>query len=104
MSAAQRATLDMKERRLKMNYQEYYLIAKNVKKQLEEKVRQSEIALKRFDSYGKSDMGLTPNFVREMQEFKTAKNNFENAFNDLRNFNSNFVKIFKKEIRAERNK
>jgi hypothetical protein len=92
----------MKERRHKMDYQEYYKIAKETKKRMEEKVSQAEKALKEFNSYGKSDMGLTPDFVKNKEEYKIAKQNFENVFNDLRNFNSNFVKVFKKEIRDER--
>lgn len=58
--------------------------------------------LKSFDSYGKTEMGLTPDHVKAMPEWQQAKKEFDLALAQLRNFNGWYVKAFKKEIAAER--
>lgn len=79
-----------------------YIIQKQVKQSLENDVEQAEEALKEFDKYGKGDMGLTPDFVRSMPEYKKAKADFDKAFIIMQKFNQQFVKQFKKEIAKER--
>ena len=79
-----------------------YTIQKQVKQSLENDVKQAEKALEEFDKYGKGDMGLTPDFVRAMPEWKKAKAEFDKAFTIMQKFNQQFVKQFKKEIAKER--
>lgn len=79
-----------------------YIIQKQVKQSLENDVEQAGKALKEFDKYGKGDMGLTPDFVKAMPEYRKAKAEFDSAFQVLRKFNQQFVKQFKKEIAKER--
>lgn len=81
-----------------MNYEE----AKAYKLTLEALNNAANDALKGFDKYGKSDMGMTPDFVKAMPEFKAAKLAFDISLNNLRNFNGKFNKVFKKEIAEER--
>ena len=81
-----------------MNFQE----AKAYKAQLENLLDFADKRLKAFDSYGKSPMGLTPDHVKAMPEWKEAKMAFEIAFQNLRNFNAKYTKAFKKEIQEER--
>jgi len=47
-------------------------------------------------------MGLTPDHIKAMPEWKAAKHNYQVAFEKLRKFNAVFVKKFKKELAAER--
>ncbi len=79
-----------------------YNLAKQAKIALESALDSAGKSLKAFDSYGKSAMGMTPDFVKAMPEWKQAKQNFDKAFAELRAFNGWFVKEFKKEIAAER--
>ena len=59
--------------------------------------------LKIFEEiYGKDSMGLLPDHVRVLPEYKEAKRTFDKSFAELRNFNAWFTKIFKKEYMAER--
>ena len=84
----------------KMNTQ--FTIAKQSKKALETALDVADKALKAFDSYGKSEMGMTPDHVKAMPEWQQAKKDFDLAFAQLRNFNGWYVKTFKKEIAQER--
>lgn len=77
-------------------------IAKQSKRALEVALDSACDALKAFDSYGKSEMGMTPDHVKAMPEWKEAKRCFDVAFQSLRNFNGWFNKAFKKEINEER--
>ena len=79
-----------------------YIIQKQVKQRLENEVEQAGKVLKEFDKYGKTDIGLAPDFVKAMPEYKKAKADFDNAFQVLQKFNQQFVKQFKKEIAKER--
>ena len=81
-----------------MTYQE----AKTYKQILENKNNHDSKILQKFDKYGKSNMGLTPESVKIMPEFKQAKEEFNKSFNDLRNFNAVFIKTFKKECAKDR--
>jgi hypothetical protein len=79
-----------------------FIIAKQSKKALEDCLDIADKALKAFDSYGKSEMGMTPDHVKAMPEWQAAKKDFDQAFAQLRNFNGWYVKTFKKEIAQER--
>lgn len=79
-----------------------YNISKQVKRNLENELEKAEKVLKEFDKYGKGDMGLTPDSVKAMPEYRKAKAEFDSAFQVLRKFNQQFVKQFKKEIARER--
>lgn len=84
-----------------MNYQE----AKAYKSNLEAINDAASIALQEFDKLGKSSMGMTPDHVKAMPEYQAAKKAYDISFNNLRNFNGQFMKVFKKEVKEEqRNK
>ena len=51
---------------------------------------------------GTGPMGLTPDEVKFSPEYRNAKKAVDAAFAALRNFNGKYVKVFKNEIRAER--
>ena len=76
--------------------------AKQSKAMLEYSLDAADKALKAFDKYGKSEMGMTPDFVKAMPEWQQSKKEYDKAFAELRNFNGWYVKTFKKEISAER--
>ena len=76
--------------------------AKQGKAILENALDAADKALKAFDKYGKNEMGMTPDHVKEMPEWQQAKKEFDKAFSELRNFNGWYLKTFKKEIAAER--
>lgn len=80
----------------------FFNVAKQSKAMLESALDDADKALKAFDQYGKSEMGLTPDFVRAMPEWQQAKKEFDKAFAELRAFNGWYVKTFKKEIAADR--
>lgn len=50
-------------------------------------------------SFPKSKNGLTPDHVKESEEYQKAKFDYEASFSKLRAFNTYFVKTFKKETR-----
>ena len=50
-----------------------FIIAKQSKKAMETALDVADKALKAFDSYGKSEMGLTPDHVKAMPEWQKAK-------------------------------
>ena len=50
-----------------------FIIAKQSKKALETALDVADKALKAFDSYGKSEMGMTPDHVKAMPEWQKAK-------------------------------
>lgn len=78
-----------------------YLDAKTYKQALYTKNTKASEALKEFDKYGKSSIGMTPDHVKAMPEWQAAKRDFDLSFAELRNFNGWFAKTFKKEIRKE---
>jgi hypothetical protein len=86
-----------------MTYEE----AKAYGKVLEDKNNADSNRLKQFEitykeDFEKSVMGLTPDHIKALPEWKEAKKAFEKSFVELRNFNGWFVKQFKKEYAAER--
>ena len=81
-----------------MTYEE----AKIHKQTLENKNSHDSDILKKFEQYGKSSMGLTPESVKILPEFQQAKQEFNKSFSELRNFNAYFTKTFKKEYAKER--
>lgn len=85
-----------------MNYQE----AKVYKANLEAINDAASKALQAFDSLGKSEMGMTPDHVKAMPEYQATKKAYDISFNNLRNFNGQFMKVFmkvfKKEVQADR--
>lgn len=81
-----------------MTYQE----AKNTKATLESEVSVCETTLKSLTQGHKNSMGLTPDHIKALPEYKSAKLAFDQAFKNLQNFNSYFIKTFKKEINQER--
>lgn len=84
-----------------MNYQE----AKAYKANLEAINDAASKALQAFDSLGKSSMGMTPDHIKAIPEYQAAKKAYDISFNNLRNFNGQFMKVFKKEVKEEqRNK
>jgi hypothetical protein len=82
---------------IKMTYEE----AKAYKQQLDEK---SKIDSDLLNSFEKNSMGMTPDHIRETTEWKKAKQSSEKSFSELKNFNSWFMKNFKKEYAADRRK
>lgn len=83
-----------------MNYEE----AKKHSKELNEKVNLYVNELKKFDELGLTEIGLTPDHVRALPEWKITKKNFDESFAELRNFNTWFVKTYKKEILEDKRK
>jgi hypothetical protein len=81
-----------------MTYQE----ACTLKKQLEIETDRASENLRAFDKFGKSSIGTTPDFVRDMPEWRMAKRQFDIAFKNQREFNQKFVKQFKKQISENR--
>lgn len=81
-----------------MTYEE----AKLHKENLETKNKMYSDKLKEFDKYGEGVMGMTPDHVRAMPEWKRAKAECEMSFAQLRHFNGWFVKTFKKEYAKDR--
>lgn len=55
-----------------------------------------------MDRFPKGPMGLTPDSVKAIPEWKAAKMEADQAFATLRAINAFIVKYFKKESRAER--
>lgn len=78
-----------------------YLDAKTYKQALYTKNDKASEALKEFDKYGKSSMGMTPEHVKARPEWQAAKHAYDVSFAELRAFNQWFVKTFKKEIKSE---
>jgi hypothetical protein len=75
------------------------------------KARQAELiavwtetsrAWKAVPGAGTGPMGLTPDAVKFGPEYRAAKRAYEIAAAELRAFDSQFVKRFKAELRAER--
>ena len=62
----------------------------------------------RLNTFPRGEMGLTPDDVQNSKEYKLAKQNYNNAFKKLQNFNKKSSKEFlrreSKERRANRGK
>lgn len=59
-------------------------------------------ASKEINKFEKGDMGLTPDHVRKSPEYQKAKKEYDDSFKKLREFNSWFLKEFKKEYAQDR--
>ena len=70
--------------------------------QLEGEVSRLEKALKALEGDERTPMGLTPAHIKATPEWQATKKAFGIAFSNLRNFNGQFVKHFKKELKLER--
>jgi len=66
----------------------------------EEEVYSAKQKLKNIEGVSKGSMGLTPDEVKNSEEYKTAKANLDFAFRRLQNFNAMYVKRWAKEIKA----
>lgn len=75
--------------------------AKTYKQELEKK---NDIDSNLLQTFEKNELGMTPDHIRELPEWKKAKQTFEQSFAELRNFNKWFMKKFKKEYAADRRK
>lgn len=72
-------------------------------KQMQETLWQRMTSLgENLNTFPKGPMGLTPDTVKASPEFKLAKRNFNQAFEQLRMFNKFYLKTFKAEIKADR--
>ena len=78
-----------------------YLDAKTYKEALYAKNDKASEELQAFDKLGKSEMGMTPDHVKAMPEWKAAKRAYDVSFAELRAFNGWFNKTFKAEIKKE---
>jgi hypothetical protein len=66
---------------------------------LEQEVSTASASLQIFP---RGAMGLTPDHVRATPEWRAANGRFKKAFAALRAFNAVYVKMFKKELIAQR--
>lgn len=81
------------------NFQE----AKETRNDLEAAYSLASKQLKEFLSiYPATPIGLTPDYVKEMPEYKTLKESVDHAFSKLQSYNQGFVKKYKKELAQER--
>jgi hypothetical protein len=63
----------------------------------------AKAASERLNAFPKTGpMGLTPDSVKSSPAYRRAKADFDTAFRRLQNFNVQFTRAFKAEIRAER--
>jgi hypothetical protein len=81
-----------------MDYQQ----AKIERDRLEAAQRAAFQTLRAIPGYGSGAMGMTPDAVKATPEWQAAANANGRAFRALQDFNRDFVKRFRKEIRASR--
>lgn len=67
--------------------------AKELKKKLNDECDEASKKLREFE---RVELGLTPDHIRDTQEWQEADKRFKLAFADLRKFNAWFVKEFRK--------
>jgi len=68
------------------------------KKILNEKV---DYYSKRLNEFPSSKIGLIDETVRNSKDYIEVKNNYEKSFSELRNFNSWFVKEFRRKRKSK---
>ena len=73
--------------------------ALKLREQIEEKVNLKSKVLK---SYPKNDMGMVIESIRQTEEYKKDKNEFQEAFSRLQRINKIITKDFNKEYKAYR--
>jgi hypothetical protein len=56
----------------------------------------------KLNTFEKGEIGLTPDHIKALPEWKEIKRLYDNSFDELRKFNDYFVKTFKKEYAMER--
>lgn len=78
-----------------------YERAKNVQFLLEERLRECKDV---FLDFPKNKFGFTTDKVRYSREYREATRNYENAHRALLQFNDEFYRQFKAEIRQEKSK
>jgi hypothetical protein len=81
-----------------MDYQQ----AKIERDGLEAAQRNAFAILRAIPGYGSGSMGMTPDAVKATPEWQAAASANGRAFAALQTFNRDFVKRFRKEIRADR--
>lgn len=81
-----------------MDYQQ----AKSERDRLEAAQRAAFEVLRAIPGYGTGSMGMTPDAIRATPEWQSAASANGRAFAALQTFNRDFVKRFRKEIRADR--
>lgn len=76
-----------------------YLICKQLTSKAE---MEYSDATKEINKYPKNTVGLTPDSVRNTQEWKKSKYRLDKAFTELKYFNSMLTKVYKAEYRKDR--
>lgn len=76
-----------------------YAIAKQISVELHAEHRRASDILAGFP---RAANGLTPDAIKFSAEFRQAKQAYEVAFYNLRQFNATYTRTFKKELAAER--
>jgi len=71
-------------------------VLRAAKKQLEAELDSASNALRSIKGVGSGLMGLTPDSVKQSQEFIDAKNQYDRAFAQLRAFNGRYGKELRK--------
>lgn len=79
-----------------------YTQAKLARDALEQANIAADKALKAIPGINSGPMGLTPDSVKSSDVYKAAKRDFDTTWQALRDFNSAFVRKYKKEIAADR--
>lgn len=77
--------------------------AKMKREEMETRHQPDYDRIKEYDKY-RNGIGLIPDHIRTTEEYQAVKKACDRNFAELRSFNGWFVKTFKKEIQAERNK
>ena len=85
------------KREMNMNY----AIAKAASTRIDNEVTRLGRILQ---AYPRNAMGLVSDAVRLSPEYRADKSAYDKAFSEMRSFNAWYVKAFKAEIRADRNK
>ena len=66
-----------------------------IRDQLEAAYRKASDELKAVSGVGSGNMGMTPDTVKALPEYKSAKYKMDGAFLALRNFNKKYAKLLK---------
>lgn len=61
-----------------------------------------EVAGAKLQTYPRGAMGLTPDDVKNSEEYKADKSEYALAFAQLRQLNGTYIKLYAKELAAER--
>lgn len=61
-----------------------------------------EAASKALDIFPRNEIGLTPDHVKALPEYRAALSRYNTAFQELRKFNAQFCRQYKREMRAMR--